>query len=209
MNETLWAAIGTGTLFGAASGFSPGPLLVLVISETLRHGIRAGVLVAITPLMTDLPVLSLSLLLHYQLTGFDLILGMISLAGAAFLLWLGWQSWNTAGMNYNETNIPPLSLRTRLMTNYLNPSMYLFWFMVGGPFVMKSATQNLWPAIGFLFCFYGSIVGAKILLSVLTGKSRAFLSGLWYRRIMQALGLCLCGFAVMLLLDSMSFFGIA
>ena len=78
MNEVVWSAIGAGTLFGLSGGFSPGPLLVLVISETLRHGLRVGIMVAITPLLTDFPVMLVAILLLNQLTHFDLLLGGIS-----------------------------------------------------------------------------------------------------------------------------------
>jgi len=39
VNEVLWPAMGIRVLFEVSGGFSPGSLLVLVISETLRHGI--------------------------------------------------------------------------------------------------------------------------------------------------------------------------
>ena len=96
MNEVVWSAIGAGTVFGLSGGFSPGPLLVLVISETLRHGLRVGIMVAITPLLTDFPVMLVAILLLNQLTHFDLLLGGISLAGAIFLLRIGWLSLKTA-----------------------------------------------------------------------------------------------------------------
>ena len=47
---------GKGTLLGLAAGFSPGPLTVLVIGETLRHGLRSGLQVAIAPILTDIPI---------------------------------------------------------------------------------------------------------------------------------------------------------
>ena len=58
----------------------------MVISETLRHGLRVGIMVAITPLLTDFPVMLVAILLLNQLTRFDILLGGISLAGAVFLL---------------------------------------------------------------------------------------------------------------------------
>jgi len=50
---------GKGTLLGLAAGFSPGPLTVLVIGETLRHGLRSGLQVAIAPILTDIPIILL------------------------------------------------------------------------------------------------------------------------------------------------------
>lgn len=42
-----------GTVLGLSAGFAPGPLLALVISETLRHGIPAGVRVALAPIIVS------------------------------------------------------------------------------------------------------------------------------------------------------------
>jgi hypothetical protein len=44
-----------GRLLGLASEFAAGPLLVLVVSETLRHSIKEGIKVSMAPLITDVP----------------------------------------------------------------------------------------------------------------------------------------------------------
>jgi hypothetical protein len=44
-----------GIILGLSAGFAPGPLLTLVISETLQHNINSGVKVALAPIITDLP----------------------------------------------------------------------------------------------------------------------------------------------------------
>ena len=41
-----------GTVLGLSAGLAPGPLLTLVISETLQHDIRAGIKVAVAPFIT-------------------------------------------------------------------------------------------------------------------------------------------------------------
>jgi threonine/homoserine/homoserine lactone efflux protein len=52
-----------GMVLGLSAGLSPGPLLALVISETIGLGIRAGIRVALAPLISDIPVLIVSFLL--------------------------------------------------------------------------------------------------------------------------------------------------
>jgi len=59
-------------VLGVSAGFAPGPLLTLVISETLQHDIKSGVKVALAPIITDLPIIILS-----KLTNFHDILGII------------------------------------------------------------------------------------------------------------------------------------
>ena len=56
-----------GLSIGFAAGISPGPLLLLVVTATLRSGWRAGVLTAMSPLVTDLVVVTVVLLVLDQL----------------------------------------------------------------------------------------------------------------------------------------------
>ena len=46
----------SGILLGLSGGLTPGPLLTLVVSETLCHDIEAGIKVALAPLITDTPI---------------------------------------------------------------------------------------------------------------------------------------------------------
>ena len=48
-----------------------------------------------------------------------------------------------------EGEVRPHSIGTRMMTNYLNPSMYLFWFTVGAPFLVRSSRTDFSPGIVF------------------------------------------------------------
>lgn len=61
----------SGIVFGLAAGVAPGPLLALVFSETLKYGKKEGVTVAISPLITDLPIEKSSLHLQYSLLDFN------------------------------------------------------------------------------------------------------------------------------------------
>ena len=75
-----------GTVLGLSAGFAPGPLLTLVISETLQHDIKAGVKVALAPILTDLPIIILTLLVLSKLSSFHGILGIVTMLGGCFVL---------------------------------------------------------------------------------------------------------------------------
>jgi len=47
----------TGLMLGLTAGVAPGPLLTLVVSQTLRYGVREGIKIAIAPIFTDLPII--------------------------------------------------------------------------------------------------------------------------------------------------------
>jgi len=52
--------LSAGTALGLYAGFSPGPLIALVISQAIKHGPKGGVKVAIAPLLSNslVPILS-------------------------------------------------------------------------------------------------------------------------------------------------------
>ncbi|MBL4825465.1 MAG: LysE family transporter [SAR324 cluster bacterium] len=208
MIESLLGVFTVGFLLGAPAGISPGPMLVLIISETFRHGIRAGAKVAFIPLLTDLPVVLVSGFLYAELSNMDFLLGAISLSGAVFLTYLGSRSIRAASAEIPDFTPRPLHLKELMVANLLNPNPYLFWFTVGAPLMVRSFQQTLEMGAAFLISFYLGLVGVKFMLAIVAGKSRSFLQGIWYRRIMQFLGLALIGFAIFLLQDGLKFFGI-
>ena len=60
----------------------------------------------------------------------------------------------------------------------------------------------------FICSFYTVLVGSKILLAILVGKSRSFLGGNVYIYTMRFLGLVLCVLAFVLFGDGLTLLGI-
>jgi threonine/homoserine/homoserine lactone efflux protein len=48
----------TGIVLGLSAGLSPGPLMTLVVAESLKGGASAGIRIALAPLVTDAPIIS-------------------------------------------------------------------------------------------------------------------------------------------------------
>jgi threonine/homoserine/homoserine lactone efflux protein len=71
-----------GILFGLVQGLTPGPLITLIFSETLKYGKKEGLKIAISPLITDSLIVSLSLLILSNLSSYTVVIGIISLFGA-------------------------------------------------------------------------------------------------------------------------------
>jgi len=193
--------LGIGLILGLSAGFAPGPLLTLVISETLQHDLKAGVKVALAPIITDLPIIILTLFILVNLFGFHEVLGVISCAGGLFVLYLGVQSIRTKGVELNLQGMRPKSLRKGIIVNALNPHPYLFWFSVGAPTVTKAMKQGIFAPLAFIGSFYALLVGSKIVIALLVGKSRSFLTGNVYIYTMRFLGMALCALAVILFYD--------
>lgn len=197
-----------GILFGITAGFSPGPLLALVVSETLEHGIGAGVKVALAPIITDIPIIMIALLTLTQLPGIDHVLGVISLIGACYVMYMGYENIRNKMRKNNKEEKTPRSLRKGVLANTLSPHPYLFWFTVGAPMVTKSLSLNAVAPVLFIGGFYSLLVGAKIFLAVLVGRSKSFLSDKAYVYTMKFLGLALVIFSIVLFADGLKLLGV-
>ena len=81
-------ALLVGVSLGFGAGLAPGPLLALVIRSTLQDGFAAGVRVAISPLVTDLPIVVLAVFMASSLN--ETVLAALGLAGGAFVIWRVW-----------------------------------------------------------------------------------------------------------------------
>ncbi|MFZ0611777.1 MAG: LysE family translocator, partial [Desulfobacterales bacterium] len=66
----------TGIILGLSGGLTPGPLLTLVITETLKHGFREGAKVSLAPLLTDLPIVAAAVVLLHCLADIRPLLGV-------------------------------------------------------------------------------------------------------------------------------------
>jgi threonine/homoserine/homoserine lactone efflux protein len=190
------ASLLAGIVLGLPAGLSPGPMLTLVISQTLKHGLREGLKVAVAPLFSDVPVVVLSLWLAATMSRANIAVAVISLAGAVFLVFLASECLRTRGL---ETSSQPAarSLSKAVGVNLLNPHPYLFWFTVGAPLLVRTWHEGASSAAGFLAAFYVCLVGSKLLIAVLVGRGRRLLTDRTYVWIMRALGVALLAFAAL------------
>ena len=198
----------TGIILGLSAGVAPGPLLALVVSETLQHDIKAGVKVALAPILTDLPIILLTLFILAKLARFHVVLGVVSVIGACFIFYLGIRNTTTRGADITENRGTRKSLQKGILVNALSPHPYLFWFSVGAPTTIKALELNMAAAASFVLSFYVLLVGSKIILAIMVGKSRSFLKGNTYINIMRLLGIVLILLAGFLFRDGLHLLGL-
>ena len=113
----LFQYIATGIILGLTAGISPGPLLTLVISETLKRNRKAGIKVAIAPLITDGPILLVSLFLLTKLSSLNYLLGTISLFGAGYLTYIGYENVIIKEVTMSVRETKEKSLKRGILTN--------------------------------------------------------------------------------------------
>lgn len=197
-----------GILLGLSAGLAPGPLLTLVVSETISHDIRAGIKVALAPLITDLPIIVLTVFILSRLSGFHSILGIISIAGGFLVLGMGIKNIKTKGAALNLNEVKPRSLTKGVLVNLLSPHPYLFWLSVGAPTMTKAKDLHMFAAAVFVLSFYVLLIGSKIMIALLVGKSKGVLKGRVYIYTMKVLGVFLCALALFLFKDGLNLIGV-
>ena len=193
-----------GIILGFTAGMSPGPLLALVISQSLSYGIKEGIKVALAPLITDTPIIIGTFLIGAQIAGDSPVLGLLSLAGAVYISYLAWESLTIKLLEQSDPARRPHSIKKGVLANFLNPQPYLFWITVGTPLLIKSWAIKPANALLWVVGFYALLVGSKITLAILVGYWRKLLQGKVYLWINRCMGAVLLLFAATLARDGLS-----
>ena len=191
----------SGITFGLAAGITPGPLLALLLAQTLRHGAREGIKVSLTPLLTDAPIVALSLMVLSRLSDAGVMIGWISIFGGLYVVWLGIDALRVQSFNASSGAAEANSFRKAMLVNFLNPHVYLFWMTVGSPIVLRAYDTGLIRVVAFVSSFYLCLCGAKILIAVLASRTRGLLTGKAYIWSVRVVGFILLGFGLWLAWD--------
>ena len=201
--------LATGVVLGLAAGFAPGPLLALVLAQSIRFGTREGLKVAAAPLITDVPIVILATVLVVAAAeAAGGLLGAISLAGAVFVTYLGVESIRATGVQAGRPDEAPRSWARGALVNALSPHPYIFWVAVGAPVLIRAWAEGPQAAAAFLAGFYACLVGAKMLVAVIAGRSGGRLRGRGYRAVMVSLGVLLLLFALRLAAEGLRLLGV-
>jgi threonine/homoserine/homoserine lactone efflux protein len=173
----------------------PGPLLGLVIVETLRVGLGAGALVSLAPLVADGPIIALTFYVLLSLP--PKAPALLGLAGGVYVVYLGWASLRASGRvvpkgDDHHCGGTLASLFKGTAVNLLNPHPYVFWLTLGGPLVAESYRgRALAPIVCFVGAFYACLVGTKLLVALLVHRGRASFGGRGHRAALRCSGLLL------------------
>ncbi|MEM7192843.1 MAG: LysE family transporter [Pseudomonadota bacterium] len=195
MTEIVSATL-TGITLGLAAGMAPGPLMTLAITQTVRHGLRDGLLVAAAPLLTDVPIVLLLFLALRELPGQPL--GGLAIIGAAYALYLAYETAKAPSLGNVASAAASASLQKAILANFLSPHPYLFWVTVGVPYVVAAHEKSALAPWGFIAGFYLLLVGSKAAVAALAGRCRTLLTGQVYPYLMRGLSLALVVFAILL-----------
>jgi threonine/homoserine/homoserine lactone efflux protein len=170
----MWVYLIQGMGYGFAAAVQPGPFQAYLISQTLSNGWRRTLPAALAPLISDGPIILLTLVvLSYVPVWFQRFL---YLAGGLFILYLAYGAF-VAWRNFDEMGVATHSpsrqsaIRAAMM-NALSPGPYLYWSLVTGPILLAGWRQAPVNGVGFLISFYATIVLSLIAIIVVFGTAR-------------------------------------
>lgn len=157
--------------FGLSAGTSFGPLHTLLMNVTLTQGWRYGLLIMLSPLLTDIPIIILMLFVLSALP--PAAIPLLNIAGGMAVFIIAYTTFrslrNPAPVNTIEESksVTRDTLIKGLMVNFLNPGPYIYWGTITGPLFLEALNQSLLTGAGFLLGFYGvfmSLMGVFVFL---------------------------------------------
>jgi threonine/homoserine/homoserine lactone efflux protein len=201
--DGVTAAFAAGLALGFGSGLAPGPLLALTVSITLQRGTRAGVMVSLAPLITDVLIIVLALTIVTRLP--PVAVGVLTVAGGVLVAVFAWENWRAS----RHATLTPQAKSEPLVRhplvqgiglNLLNPAAWLFWITAGAAMLIGFWQRSPVAALVFVVTFYVLLVGTKIVLAVAIGAGRERLNVTTYRRLLRLSAAILLAVAIALLL---------
>lgn len=190
LNEFFFSALS----FGLAAGIKPGPLGIVVIQQTLSRGLPAGIRASLAPLITDGPIIIAALWLLSNFKSIDLLAAALSLVGGIYLLWLAAKMFRVRDISLSGKLRSQGSLATAVKVNLLNPGPYLFWFTVGGSYIIRGTT---FESTVFVVTAIGTLIAAKVAVAVLASRFLPALESPGYLLAMKFLAAALVGFGLL------------
>jgi threonine/homoserine/homoserine lactone efflux protein len=189
-------------VLGSFAGLAPGPYTTMVVGTALEKGFKAGALLALSPLVTDIVPMLFSALLLGKLGG--LALTLLGIGGGAIILMVGIRFLRGSS---GDTEVPvagvdpdrPLTNGGRqsarlghvVATTLLNPAPWLFWFIVASPLLLRSWHRGPGEGILFIVILFLTNITTATALAWIASHSRRLLNPDWYRRALQGVGITL------------------
>jgi len=172
----MWAYLIQGIGYGFAAAAQPGPFQAYLISQTLSNGWRRTLPAALAPLISDGPIIVLTLVVLSHVPvwfqRFLYIVGGLFILYLAYSAFVAWRNFDEAGV-VTHSGSRQSAVRAAMM-NALSPGPYLYWSLVTGPILLAGWRKAPVNGIGFLVSFYATIILSLIAIIVVFGTARRF-----------------------------------
>ena len=166
----------------------PGPIVTLVVAQSLRHGTATGLTtVAGSSLGNALLVMAGAVGLSTAMVLLADLFDLIRWLGAAYLIWLGLREWRARGVALDETSVGSRRAKTTvfwqgIVVAVTNPKTILFYAAFFPQFIDPAAP--LVPQLALMSVSFVVIAATfDAGYALLAGRLRGFLQGARRARI--------------------------
>jgi len=189
-------------VLGTFAGLAPGPYTTMVAGTALERGFKAGFILALTPLVTDVVPMLFSALLLDRLGGPALTL--LGIVGGAIVIVVGIRflrehSKEAQPLLPNGEADPsgPLERRQSALAGHviastlLNPSPWLFWLVIASPLLLRSWNRSPGEGLVFVCLIFLTNITTASSLAWVASHSRKLMNPAWQRRSLKGVGVTL------------------
>ncbi len=196
----MFAYLILAAAYAFAAVAQPGPMQAYLISRAATHGWRRMIPAAIAPLLSDGPIITVTLVVLTRLPAWFTL--WLRVAGGAFVLYLAWgalQAWR----KWTPLAAPaPVSAQGSILqatlVNLLNPNPWISWSLVLGPLLVKAWREAPARGIAVLVGFYSVMIAGTAATIVIFGMAKKLGPG-FSRAVAGISAVALAGFGAYLL----------
>ncbi|MBI9083028.1 MAG: LysE family transporter [Desulfobacterales bacterium] len=149
-----------GITYAFAAAAQPGPFQTYIISQTLSRGWKHTLPAAFAPLLSDVPIIALTLIVLSQVR--VEFFRFLHCGGGIFLLYLAIRSFAAWRHFDAETEMDVQSghqtLFNAAIVNLLNPNPYVGWSLIMGPMFLRGWREAPVNGLSLLVSFYATMI---------------------------------------------------
>ncbi|MCE5189384.1 MAG: LysE family translocator [Eubacteriales bacterium] len=197
-------------LIGYSGAVMPGPLLTYNINQSIRVGVRSGLLLITGHALLELVTITLLIFGLGAFLSTEISQIVIGLAGGTVLILFGAlmvkdviQGKAKLDMPKEGTSKSGSLVFNGIVISAMNPYFLIWWTVVG--LGLMTAANKAYGLIGIAVFFAGHMLADfswYVLISFLASRTRTILNAKAYRVIVVVLALVLVGFGVSFLLNA-------
>lgn len=165
-----------------AAGVQPGPFQAFLFHRALRDGWRSSLVAACAPILSDAPIIAITLLLLARMP--PSVQVVLRGLGGLLLLVLAFRALRTARQEA-EGEAPKTfeTLGAAVLINLLNPNPWLAWGLVLGPALLQAWRMGPGLAITVVAVFYATLTSVLAGLILVMSQAARLPSG--FRRWLE------------------------
>lgn len=195
---TLFGIFITSFLIGFSGAASPGPLLTVTVTETIRKGKISAILLIVGHSLLE------AIFLFGLLVGLkdffkpDLVQGIIGFLGGIFLLWMGisiflgaWKNTLILNLHDSNTELRYGALLEGIVVSLSNPFWTIWWVTVGASYLIFSLKTGV---AGISSFYFGHILADFVWYGIIIlalSAGRKYINQRYYRILLYVCGLFL------------------